>query len=132
MGMREHHKFVVVMLLDIYKRAIMEEARIMVKKRILRCEQDIFHLTLEEIIALEENRFPGDILEVIDAREKQHEINQKLNPPRVMTSEGEIISGKLGNVKAPKGALTGTPVSAGVVEGIARVILRLEDAKLNP
>jgi len=132
MGMREHHKFVVVMLLDIYKRALMEEARSMVGKGILRCEQDIFYLTLEEILALEENRVSGDILKIIDAREKQHEINQKLTVPRVMTSEGEIITGKLRDVKAPEGALTGTPVSAGVIEGVARVILRLEDAQLNP
>ena len=54
-------------------------------------------------------------------------MDQKLIPPRVMTSDGEIITGKLRDVKAPVGALIGTPVSAGVVEGIARVVLRLEE-----
>ncbi len=49
-----------------------------------------------------------------------------------MTSEGEIITGKGRDVKAPEGALIGIPVSAGVAEGVARVALKLEDAKLNP
>lgn len=49
-----------------------------------------------------------------------------------MTSEGETTTGKLRDVKALEDALVGTPVSAGVIEGIARVIFKLEDAKLNP
>lgn len=132
LGMRENHKFLVIMILDIYKRAILEEARILVGKGILRVAQDVFYFTLEELIIMAENRFSGNIQEIVEERAKQHEFNQKLVPPRVMTSEGEIITGKPRDIQAPVGALVGTPVSAGVVEGIARVILRLEDAKLNP
>lgn len=132
MGMREHHKFVVIRLLDIFKRGILEEACSLVEKGVLIHEQDVFYLTLEELIAIKENRFSGNVQETIKDRERLHELNEKKNPPRVMTSEGEIITGRLREVKAPEGALIGTPVSAGVVEGIARVILKLEDAKLNP
>ncbi|MDR3602804.1 MAG: phosphoenolpyruvate synthase [Desulfosporosinus sp.] len=131
MGMREHHKFILVKLLDIYKRAILEEAHRFTKKGILSQEHDVFYFTLEELITLEENR-SHNIIEFIKARKKQFERNQKLTPPRVMTSEGEIITGKLRDIQAPNGALVGTPVSAGTVEGIARVVLRLEEAKLNP
>lgn len=132
LGMRENHKFIVIMLLDIYKRAILEEGRILVEKGILRCEQDVFYFTLEELITLVENRFSGNAQDILEEREKQHVLDQKLIPPRVMTSNGEIITGKLRDIQAPVGALIGTPVSAGVVEGIARVVLRLEEAKLNP
>ncbi len=132
MGTRENHKLIVIMLLDIYKRAILEEGRLLVQKGILRGEQDVFYFTLEELITMVENRFSGNAQEILEEREKQHVLDQKLTPPRVMTSEGEIITGKLRDVKAPEGAIIGTPVSAGVVEGIARVVLRLEDAKLNP
>ncbi len=69
---------------------------------------------------------------LIAERKNQHELNLKLNVPRVMTSEGEIITGKRQDIQAPKDALIGTPVSSGVVEGVARVVLRLEDAKLRP
>lgn len=132
MGTRENHKFIVIMLLDIYKQALLEEGRILVQKGILRGEEDVFYFTLEELISLAENSFLGNLQEIVAEREKQHELDQKLIPPRVMTSEGEIITGKLRNVQAPEGAIIGTPVSAGVVEGTARVVLKLEDAKLNP
>ncbi|MGI5901695.1 MAG: PEP-utilizing enzyme [Desulfitobacteriia bacterium] len=132
MGMREHHKFALIILMDIYKRAIMEEARALVRNGILQTEEDIFFFTLDEIIALCKDSFSGNIQEVMEKRKKQHEINQKLTVPRVITSEGEIITGTRLDVKVPEGALVGTPASAGVVEGVARVILRLEDAKLNP
>lgn len=131
MGMRENHKFIVIMLLDIYKRAILEQGRILVQRGILRGEQDVFYFTLEELIILVESRFSGNAQEIVEDREKQHVMDQKLTPPRVMTSDGEIITGKLRDVQAPGGALIGTPVSVGTVEGIARVVLRLEDAKLN-
>ncbi len=57
MGLREHHKFIIIKLLDIYKRGILEEAHILVEKRVIQHEQDVFYLTLDELIKLEENRF---------------------------------------------------------------------------
>jgi pyruvate,water dikinase len=131
MGMREHHKFTLVKILYIYKRAILEEARILVQKGILRYEEDVFFCSLEELIALIENRLSENIQDIIATRKTEHELNQKRTSPRVMTSEGEIITGKLRNAKAPEGALIGTPVSAGVIEGVARVVLKPEEAKLN-
>ncbi|MCA1182016.1 phosphoenolpyruvate synthase [Bacillus licheniformis] len=131
MGMREHHKFTLVKLMFLYKKAILKEARTLVGKGILNCEEDVFYFTLEELIALLENRGIGDIPELLADRKRQHTSNQKLTSPRVMTSEGEIITGKLRNEKSPEGALTGTPVSAGIIEGTARVAKSPEDAKLN-
>lgn len=131
MGMREHHKFTLVKLMFLYKKAILKEARTLVGKGILNCEEDVFYFTLEELIALLENRGIGDIPELLADRKRQHTSNQKLTSPRVMTSKGEIITGKLRNEKSPEGALTGTPVSAGIIEGTARVAKSPEDAKLN-
>jgi phosphoenolpyruvate synthase/pyruvate phosphate dikinase len=45
-----------------------------------------------------------------------------LTPPRVITSEGEIVQAQLAGDAAPPGALIGTGVSAGVIEGVARVV----------
>lgn len=131
MGMREHHKFTLVKLMFLYKKAILKEARTLVGKGILNCEEDVFYFTLEELIALLENRGIGDIPELLADRKRQHTSNQKLTSPRVMTSKGEIITGKLRNEKSPEGALTCTPVSAGIIEGTARVAKSPEDAKLN-
>jgi len=57
-------------------------------------------------------------------------MKMKLAPPRAITSEGEIITAKPG-AHVPPGALAGSPVSAGTVEGRARVILKLGEAKMD-
>ncbi|MFN2745765.1 phosphoenolpyruvate synthase [Bacillus sp. z60-18] len=132
MGMREHHKFALVKLLFLYKKAILKEAGSLVEKGVLTCEADVFYLTMEEIITLLEDRDIESVQALLTERKKQHQQNQKLKSPRVMTSEGEVVTGKLHNLKSPEGALAGTPVSAGVIEGKARVITRPEEAKLNP
>ncbi|MNT60789.1 Chondramide synthase cmdD [compost metagenome] len=48
-----------------------------------------------------------------------------------MTSEGEILRGRLKRENLPGGAMVGLPVSTGVVEGRARVVTRIEDAVLE-
>ena len=48
-----------------------------------------------------------------------------------MTSDGEIISGEYDAGNVPQGALIGVPVSSGVIEGRARVILKLEEADVE-
>ena len=48
-----------------------------------------------------------------------------------MTSDGEIINGAYKREHLPAGALAGLPVSSGVIEGRARVILSLEAADLE-
>lgn len=132
MGLREHHKFAVIILFDIYKHGILEESEDLVKKGILKDKEDIFYFTLDQVIGLLEGNFSGDAGEHIESIKKQYERYKKLTPPRVITSNGEIIAGSMKNKNAPEGALKGLPVSAGVIEGTARVILRLEDARLNP
>ncbi|MBT8998739.1 hypothetical protein BTI78_10675, partial [Lactobacillus delbrueckii subsp. bulgaricus] len=56
---------------------------------------------------------------------------EKLTPPRIMTSEGEIITGKYKRENLPADAIVGLPVSSGVIEGRARVILNMEEANLE-
>ncbi|WP_026736203.1 hypothetical protein [Fischerella sp. PCC 9605] len=58
-------------------------------------------------------------------------IYEKLTPPRVITSDGEIIAGEYKRENLPAGSIVGLPVSSGVIEGRARVILNIEDADLQ-
>lgn len=131
-GMRENHKYLLILNFGVFKQAILDEGRSLVHQGILHRAEDVFFLTLPELLAVEEGRLDRDIPDLIAARQKQHAFEQKLTPPRVMTSEGEIITSKRRSTLAPEGALVGTPVSAGVVEGVARVVRRLEDARLRP
>jgi pyruvate,water dikinase len=50
----------------------------------------------------------------------------------VLTSDGEVITGAYRRDDVPAGALVGLPVSAGTVEGRARVVLDLAEADLEP
>lgn len=131
MGLREHPKYVIVQHLNIYKQAILEKGNSLVRQGTLQEASDVFYLSLEELYALETGRFSGNVQQLVEERKKQHEQHKKLTPPRVMTSEGEVITGRTRDVQAPEGARIGTPVSSGVVEGYARVVLRPEEAKLN-
>jgi pyruvate,water dikinase len=54
-----------------------------------------------------------------------------LNPPRVLTSDGEAIAGDYRREDVPGGALAGLQVSAGIVEGRARVVTDMAQADLG-
>ncbi|TBL76638.1 phosphoenolpyruvate synthase [Paenibacillus thalictri] len=131
MGIREYPKYTFIRLFDIYKQAIMAEGAALQRANVIDDPQDVLFLKLDELAALLDHRFPGDVRELIAARRKTFELDKKRNPPRLVTSEGENVTGQHRNVQAPEGALTGTPVSAGSIEGIARVVLRPEEAQLS-
>ncbi len=130
-GLREHHKYLITIILDECKKALITEANEMVKKGVLQQPEDIYFLTLSEIIEISEGTFIYNVETFIKERKEQYEWYQSLNQPRVMTSEGEIITGKMREGNFPDGALIGSPVSAGVVEGRARVVYKPEEANLN-
>ena len=56
---------------------------------------------------------------------------QALTPPRVLTKDGEAVAGTYRR-DVPSGALAGLAVSAGTIEGRARIILDMADADLEP
>lgn len=129
-GLREHPKYYLVLLFNACKKAILEEAETMVHKGYLKQREDAFYLTLNELIQLSEGKLE-DVQELIATRKKQYQWHQTLKPPKVMTSEGEMLSGTVKRGDVPPGALVGNPVSAGVVEGRARVVMNPETAQLQ-
>lgn len=130
-GLREHHKYLLIQHFDVYRQAILEVVQKLVQTGVLNEINDIFYLTLDEVRDLEKNTFMKDANQIIKERKQQEEINKKLTPPRVMTSDGEVITGRRSVTNAPEGALIGTPVSSGVIEGYAKIVLHPEDANLN-
>lgn len=131
MGLREHPKYALMQQFGHIREALLEEARQLVYAGVLRREDDVFYFTLAELLELTRGTPMADLDQLLDQRKRDYERYCSLTPPRLMTSEGEIITGRRKQQDAPEGALLGTPVSAGIVEGIARVVLRPEEAKLN-
>lgn len=131
MALREHPKYAMMRQFGHFREALLEEARSLVKAGTLQREGDAFYLTLDEWLALAEGRPAADLEQLLEQRKRDLAWYRTLTPPRLMTSEGEQLTGRRQRQDVPEGALLGTPVSAGVVEGIARVVLRPEEAKLS-
>ncbi|NRT72821.1 phosphoenolpyruvate synthase [Clostridium beijerinckii] len=128
-GYREYPKYGMISRYFVYKQALMKEAERLVQDGVIHEKEDIYYLTLEELRkVVHTNKLDYDI---IMKRKEEHKLNEKLTPPRVMTSDGEIITGKYKRENIPDGAIPGLPVSSGVIEGRARVILNMEDAVLE-
>jgi rifampicin phosphotransferase len=128
-GYREYPKYAIVSRYFLYKQALLEEAGRLVRASVLHEREDIHYLTLQELREVVRTHVLDD--QIVSKRKAEHERNRKLTPPRVLTSDGEIVSGAYRRADLPAGALVGNPVSAGVVEGRARVLSDMADAELE-
>jgi pyruvate,water dikinase len=128
-GYREYPKYSMVSRYFVYKQALLEEAERLVQARVLRDREDILYLTLQEIHDVVRTNQVDD--QLIRLRKDAFRSYQALTPPRVLTSDGEVLAGAYRRDDLPAGALVGLPVSAGCVEGRARVILDMAEADLE-
>ncbi len=129
MPIREHPKYLIMNYLDISKKVILEEAKGLVLKGFLECEEDVFYLNYWELCqAVRENK---DMRDLILQRKEEYRYYKKLSPPRVMTSNGEKITSSYKKDNIPKDAIAGIAVSSGVVEGIAKVILNPNESSID-
>ena len=129
-GYREYPKYGLVSRYFVYKQALMEEADRLVQAHVLGEKEDIFYLTLQELHDVVRANHVDD--QLIHQRKDAFRSYQALTPPRVITSDGEVIAGAYRRGDVPTGALVGLPVSAGTIEGRARVIRDLAEADLEP
>ncbi|MGA8115353.1 MAG: rifamycin-inactivating phosphotransferase [Actinocatenispora sp.] len=128
-GYREYPKYAMVSRYFVYKQALLREAERLVRARVLRERDDVFYLRFQEFHdAVRTNRVDDRL---IRRRKEEYRSYRVLTPPRVLTSDGESVVGTYGRADAPAGALIGLPVSAGTVEGRARVILDMAEADLE-
>ncbi|MBP1176531.1 pyruvate,water dikinase [Paenibacillus sp. PvR133] len=128
-GYREYPKYGMVNRYFVYKQALLKEAEQLVQAGIIHEKEDIYDLTFEELHeVVRTNKLD---YQIISKRKDDYKLYEKLTPPRVITSDGEIIAGEYKRENLPAEAIVGLPVSTGVIEGRARVILNMEDADLE-
>jgi phosphoenolpyruvate synthase/pyruvate phosphate dikinase len=128
-GYREYPKYAMVSRYFVYKQALLEEAERLVQARVLREKEDIFYLRFEELQDVVRTNRVDD--QLIRQRKDEFRSYRALTPPRVLTSEGEAVAGAYRRDDLPAGALVGLAVSAGTIEGRARVILDIAQADLE-
>ncbi len=129
-GYREYPKYGIVSRYVVYKQALLEEAERLVQAHALREKEDIFYLTFQELHEVVRTHQLDD--QLVRQRKDAFRSYQALTPPRVLTSDGEAVAGSYRREDMPAGALVGLPVSAGTVEGRARVVLDMAEADLEP
>jgi pyruvate,water dikinase len=128
-GYREYPKYGMVNRYFVYKQALLKEAAQLEKSGVIHEKEDIYYLTFEEFHeVVRTNKLD---YQIISKRKDEYKLYEKLTPPRVLTSDGEIITGEYKRENLPAGAIAGLAVSSGVIEGRARVILKMEDANLE-
>jgi rifampicin phosphotransferase len=128
-GYREYPKYAIINRYFVYKQALMKEAERLAEAGVVREKEDVFYLTFEEFREVVRTNKINQ--ELIRERKEEYKLFEKLTPPRVITSEGEVIAGQYKREDLPAGAIVGLAVSTGVIEGRARVILNMEDADLD-
>jgi pyruvate,water dikinase len=128
-GYREYPKYGMVSRYFVYKQALSEDAERLVQAHVLREKEDVFYLTFQELHDVVRTNHVDD--QLIRQRKDAFSSYQALTPPRVLTSDGEVFAGTYRRVDVPAGALVGLPVSAGTIEGRARVILDMAEADLK-
>lgn len=128
-GYREYPKYGMINRYFVYKQALQKEAEQLVRAGVIHEKEDIYYLAFEELHeVVRTNKLD---YQLIDKRKDDYKFYEKLTPPRVITSDGEIIAGEYNRENLPAQAIVGLPVSSGVIEGRARVILNMEDADLE-
>ncbi len=128
-GCREYPKYYIVRRYKIYKRALKNIADTLAAKGIIKEAEDIYYMYFDELKeAVAANKFDYN---VIEKRKNEYTHFEKLTPPRIITSDGYVPSMKMSSANIPEGSLSGIPVSSGIVEGRARVILSMNDAKVE-
>ncbi len=128
-GYREYPKYGMVCRYFVYKQALLREAERLVRAGVLRALDDVFYLRFDEFDEVVRTNRADE--RRIRERRAEFRSFQELRPPRVFTSDGEVITGTYRRDDLPPGALAGLAVSAGTVEGRARVIVDMAQADLE-
>lgn len=128
-GYREYPKYGMISRYFVYKQALLNEAGHLVRAGVIHEKEDIYYLTFAELHDVVRTQKAD--YQLINHRKDEYNAYAKLTPPRVITSDGEIVPGHYKRENLPSAAMVGLAVSSGVIEGRARVILHLEEADLE-
>src|SRR5437763_91117 len=90
-GYREYPKYGMISRYFVYKQALLEEAERLVQARVLSEEEDIFYLTFQELHDVARTKQVDD--QLLRRRKDAFSSHQALTPPRVLTSDGEVVAG---------------------------------------
>jgi len=131
MPLREHGKYYLMRLMSLIRQEITISSKLLAAKSVLVNKDFIWFLEINELIELvskvENEEYTSseeiDLLQgKIEKRKERFERFKDIEPPRVILGNGTIPRPSYNMDGIPDGALPGMAVSAGIVEGFAKVI----------
>jgi rifampicin phosphotransferase len=129
-GFRESPKYYIIRILDLYRTALLDSARDLVKQGSLERPDDIFFVPVDTL-----KRFVNgeavDLKAVVTSNRAEYEREcARKQIPRLLLSTGETYYAGLSDESSTD--LVGDGVSPGVVEGPVRVVLDPYGVRLEP
>jgi pyruvate,water dikinase len=132
MALRESPKFFVVRLLGIFRQDLLTIGQELAAAGELAQPDDLVYLSLSELAAFADGK-PADWAALISQRRAAFQREQmRRQIPRLLLSDGRAFYAGVTSRGEGAGALTGSPVSPGSVEGRVRVVLDPRSAGLLP
>ncbi len=132
MGARESPKFFAVRAMGIARQALLEAGAEFAAAGTINRPGDLVFLKVAELEELS-RQGARDWKELIAARRAVYERElRRRQVPRVLVSDGRAFYEGVGAETDSSSAISGSPVSAGVVEGIVHVVLDPRSARLDP
>jgi len=132
MGARESPKFFAIRVMGIARKALLEVGKEFVAAGAIERPEDLSFLTLSELTALSRNE-SRDWKALIAARRAAFERElRRRQAPRVLVSDGRAFYEGMGAETDSADAISGSPVSPGVVEGIVHVVFDPNTTQLAP
>ncbi len=117
-GMREYPKFNIVQGLDIARKLILDEGEKMASQGILDRAQDIFFLSKDQLLMKDQSEFKKFSTAAKEIYDKEM---KRINIPRVVFNTGETFYSAY-RIDPNSNVLQGIPLSAGIYEGLIRVV----------
>ncbi len=132
LGVREAPKFYAVRMIGIVRQELLESGKELTEAGVFERPDDIFFLHISELESLSRNE-SRDWKDIIAGRYTAYEREQRRRQiPRVLVSDGRTFYEGIGAETDTGDVITGSPVSAGVVEGIVHVVLDPRGTQLAP
>ena len=123
---RENVKSEVIKLMTAMRKLLIELGKRLSEKGVLKNQDDIFFLRLEEMAPVVEAKADFDIYQVIAARQAEYNKNKSITPPDVVFGKFDPDNFVPDTWDEQAQVLNGLGVSPGVARGKARVILRAD------
>jgi rifampicin phosphotransferase len=127
---RESPKYYIIMIIDYYRRRVLEQGKQWMKAERLDSAEQVFYLRLDEFRRAEEDSSLDIRLLANSNRDYYARFNPNNDPPIIIDSRGFVP--KLPPQQRKENELSGTPVSSGTVIGPVKVLNHPDEKPILP